>query len=141
MATIREQCMQALKARLAAISGLGLTGVHRSRMDKFAATESPALNLLPDNEDPSETTLGQVDARLAVEVQVYQRGAEPDRLADPIVQAVHAALLGEPTIGGLALDITENGTTWDFDATDSTALMVRMRFVVWHRHNRTTLAA
>lgn len=137
--TKREQIMQALKARLAAISGLGITRVDRSRADKYSGTEAPALNLMPDSEDPAENTIGQIDARLAVEVQVYQRGVEADRLADPIVEAVHAALMGEPTLGGLAIDMSEAGTSWDFDETDRTALLVRMRFVVWHRHNRTAL--
>lgn len=131
--------MQALKARLAAISGLGITRVDRSRADKYSGAEAPALNLLPDSEDPAENTIGQIDARLAVEVQVYHRGIEPDRLADPIVEAVHAALMAEPTLGGLAIDMFENGTSWDFDETDRTALLVRMRFVVWHRHDRTSL--
>jgi len=139
MATRREQIMQAVKARLGALGGLGITGVHRSRADKFAGSEAPALNLLPDYEDPSENSLGFTDARLQVEVQVYHRGTEPDRLADPIVEAVHAAMLGDPTIGGLAIDTAEGGTSWDFDEADRTALLVRMRFTIWHRHNRGTL--
>lgn len=139
MATRREQILQAVKTRLAALSGLGITGVHRSRADKFAGSEAPALNLMPDSEDPSEVSQGFTDARLQVEVQVYHRGTEADRLADPIVEAVHAAMLGEPTIGGLAIDVTEAGTSWDFEEADRTALLVRMRFVIWHRHYRETL--
>lgn len=139
MATRREQILQAVKARLDALGGLGITGVHRSRADKFSGSEAPALNLLPDSEDPSENSLGFTDARLQVEVQVYHRGVEPDRLADPIVEAVHAAIMGQPTLGGLAIDISEAGTSWDFDETDRTALLVRMRFTIWHRHNRTSL--
>lgn len=137
MSTKREQIMQAVKALLAAVPGV--TGVHRSRADKFAGTEAPAINLMPDNEDPSESNYGQVDARLAVEVQVYHRGAEADRLADPIVEAVHAAMMTDTTLAGLSIDITEAGTSWDFDESDRTSLLVRMRYVIWHRHARTTL--
>lgn len=138
MATKREQIMQALKALLVA-NVTGVTGVYRSRADKFAGTEAPAINLVPDQEQPDEIALSQVDAKLNIEVQVFHRGDEPDRLADAYVQAVHSTLMTNTTVSGLAIDVSESDTSWDFDETDRTALLVRMRFTVWYRHPRTAL--
>lgn len=139
MATKREQILQAIKAKLAA-QVTGVTGVYRSRADKFAGTEAPALNLMPDQEQPEENALAFIDARTDIEVQVFHRGNEPDSLADPFVQAVHTAMMSDPTLAGLAIDMTEGATSWDFDETDRTSLLVRMRFTVWYRHTRTSLA-
>ena len=139
MATKREQILQYLKGTtLAGTAAVG-SRIYRSRADKFMPEEAPALNLLADNEDPNENTIGQVDAQLHIEVQVYHRGTEPDRLADPVVEDVHAKVMADPRLGGLAIDIQENGTSWDFDEADRTALLVRMRFTVWYRHNRNSL--
>lgn len=139
MATKREQILAALKALLVA-NVTGVTGVYRSRADKFSGTEAPALNLVPDQEQPQENAIGLMDARLDFEVQVFQRGDEADRLADPYVEAVHSALMSSQTIGGLAIDITDGATSWDFDETDRASLMVRMRFTAWYRRARTSLA-
>lgn len=139
MATRREQILQALKARLGALSGLGITGVHRSRADPFQPDEAPALNLVPDLDEPAENTIGMIDSTLSVEVHVFHRGQEPDALADPIVQAVHAALMTEPTLGGLAIDIAEGSTGWEFDSSDRTSLLVRLKFTVMYRHPRSSL--
>lgn len=138
MSTIRENILARLKSTtLVAIPGV--TKVYRSRADKFGLSDAPALNVLADNEQPSENTIGKVDADLHVEVQVYHRGTEPDRLADPVVAAVHAAMMADTTLGGLAFDVTEDGTSWDFDEADGTALIVRMRYIVRYRHNRNSL--
>lgn len=142
MATKREQIMQAVMAALSGTTGVG-SRIYRSRADKFSASEAPALNVLPDNEDPAEYTTGKVDAKLAIEVQVYHRSSStpPDQLADPVVEDVHARMMADSTLGGLAIDISENGTSWDFDESDRTQLLVRMRFVIWHRHNRNSLTS
>lgn len=139
MATKREQIMQYLKGTaLAGTVGVS-SRIYRSRADKFMPEEAPALNIFADTEDPTENTIGKVDAKLRVEVQVYHRGNEADRLADPVVEDVHAKLMADPRLGGLSVDIAEDGTTWDFDEADKTALIVRMRYIVWYRHDRNSL--
>ena len=92
--------------------------------------------MLADNEQPSENTIGKVDADLHVEVQVYSwhRARPPGR---PGGGCVHAAMMANTTLGGLAFDVTEDGTSWDFDEADGTALIVRMRYIVRYRHTET----
>jgi hypothetical protein len=145
MTTKREQILVAAKTVLDAIKtgqpGLGIKNVDRSRADKYSGTEAPSINLTADTEAPTENGTGPVDARLEIEVGVYHRGTQPDTLADPIVEAVHAALMSS-NFGGLVLDITEGATSWDFDEADRTALMVRQRFTLWYRRaTRTSLTS
>ena len=141
MSTIRESILARLKGTtLAGTTSVGAR-VFRSRADKFTPEEAPALNVRADSETPTENAIGKVDADLRVEVQVYQRGTEPDRLADPIVEDVHARMMSDTTLGGLAFDITEEGTSWDIDEADRTALLVRMRYVIRYRHNRNSLTS
>lgn len=142
MASKRELIMQAVKAALTGTSGVG-SRVYRSRADKFGAAEAPAINIMPDSEDPTENTIGKVDAKLNIEVQVYHRSSTtpPDEQADSVVEEVFSRLMADSTLGGLAVDISETGTNWDFDESDRTALLVRMRFAIWYRHNRNSLTS
>jgi len=141
MASIRESILAYIKgATLAGTAGVG-TKIYRSRADSFTPDEAPALNVLIDNEQPNEDTIGKVNADMHIEVQVYHRGSEPDRLADPIVLDVHARMMADTTLGGIAFDVTEDGTSWDFNEADKTALVVRMRYIVRYRHNRNSLTS
>lgn len=141
MTTKREQILQYIKGTtLVGTAGAG-TRVYRSRADKFTPGEEIAINLLADNEQPNEDTIGKINADLFVEVQIYNRGAEADRLADPTVEDIHARMMADTTLGGLAFDISENGTTWDFDEADKTALIIRMRYQIRYRHNRNSLTS
>lgn len=139
-ASIREQCLAAIKARVLAVPGF--VGVTRSRTDKFQANESPSANIAPGHADPNEVAIGKVDERLDLTVSIFARataGVAADTVADPFVLATHAALMAEPTLGGLAVDMDEAGTTWNFDESDRASLMVDMRFTLWTRHDRASL--
>jgi hypothetical protein len=136
----REQIMAAVVTALAGTTGVG-SRIFRSREDALAAAESPSLLVMPESEDPSELTIGYVEKRLRISVGVYARAvSSPDSAADATAQSVHAKLLADPTLGGLAVDLSEGATDWDFDQADQTSVMVNMRFVVWYRHARNSLA-
>ncbi|MCE2910209.1 MAG: hypothetical protein LW712_15430 [Burkholderiaceae bacterium] len=136
--TKREQILQAIATLLAAVPGT--TGVYRSREDAMSREESPAIVVRPDGEQVSENTNGYVDARLTVLVEVYARGTVPDQVADPIAEAAFAAMMDNPTLGALAIDVTEDGTDFDTEGADQDAGFTAMRFVVWHRRPRNRLA-
>lgn len=139
MTTKREQILQAVAATLADTAGVA-GSVYRSRQEALERAEAPALIVAWDGEEPLEDVSGFTEKRLNVTVGVYVRGDVPDGLADPIVDSVHARLMGSPTLGGLAMDIAEGGTTVEFDEADQTACIVNMRFAVWYRHARANLA-
>lgn len=139
MTTKREQILQAVAATLAGTAGVA-GSVYRSRTEALERAEAPALIVSWEGEEPTEDVSGLMEKRLTVVVGVYTRGDTPDSLADPIVDSVHARLMAAPTLGGLAMDLAEGGTTVEFDEADQTAAIVNMRFVVWYRHARANLS-
>lgn len=139
MTTRREQIVLAVIARLATVPGV--TGVHRSRDDAMSREESPALAVRWVDDEPRAYVHPYTEKHLLIEVGVYQRGTEPDALADPVCEAVHAALMTEPTLGGLCMDLDEDGTRLETDESDACSGWITMRFRAWYRHRRDTLTA
>jgi hypothetical protein len=135
----REQILSAIVAQLAGTTGVG-TRIFRSREDALASTEAPSIIVMPDGEDIlSDGVIGPIDKHLAVKISVYARGVQPDSAADPVVESAYTKIMADPSIGGLAIDVIENGTVWEFDQADHLAVMVGTRFLVWYRHNRDDL--
>lgn len=138
MTTKRETIVQAVMARLASLPGV--TGVYRSREEAMTREESPCISVRWLNDTPLREIPPHVDKRLALEVYVYARGATADAVADPVVEAVHGALLGEPSLGGLLIDLSADSTKLDLEEADLTAAGVAMRFLAHYRHARVSLA-
>lgn len=139
----RETIIQAFLAKAAAVSGVG-GRVFRSREDAIATTESPSVVVRPESEDVQEMTNGLVECFLQITVDVFQRGAgldsAPDQLADAVLQELHGLLLADPQLGGLAIDLVDLSTTFDFDSGDETAAMITTRYRVWYRRARAYMA-
>ena len=135
----RESIMAAVVKKLSGTSGVG-ANIFRSRTDPITAAETPALVLLPESETISENTNGAVDARLLFVVDVHARAeASADKTADATCASVHSKLMADPTLGGLAVDLSEQGTEWDHEQSDQSLVVVRMRFAAWYRHPRNSL--
>ena len=139
MSTKREQIVLAVMAALAGTVDVG-TRIFRSREEALNRDEAPALAVAWEDEDPTEELSGLIEKKLTVVVSVYTRGDEPDALADPIVESVHSKIMAETTLGGLAIDVSEGGTSREGAEADQTAGFVNMRFVVWYRHQRANLS-
>lgn len=139
MTTKRETIMQAIATRLAATAGV--TGVHRSREEALQRNESPAVVIAWENEQPNEQQHLSVDKRLSVLVQVYARGLIPDQIADPVMQSAYALLFADPSLGGLVVDTSDEGTELELDEADQTACWMKLRALVWYRHSRADLSA
>jgi len=138
--TRRELIIRQVVAALSATSGID-GRIYRARQDALAREESPALVVLPEGEGPTEDIVGKTEKILRVIVAIYQRGSTPDSLADSIAKEVHVRIMQDPTLGGLAIDTAEDGTSWDFAEADETACWLDMRFRVWYRHDRADLTS
>lgn len=136
----REQIIQAVLTGLVGTTGVG-SRIFRNMQEALTREESPSLIVMVGSEDVIEQSManGLTEKNLQITVAVYQRGTDPDALADPTCESVHAKMMAAPTLGGLAIDISEAGTTWEFDEADQTAVLVSMRYVVWYRHSRNVL--
>ncbi len=123
--TIREQILQALvAAATAVITG----GVYRSREAAIARSEGPAIIVRPE-EEKVETRGQRVALRdFTVKCEVIVRGQVPDEDADPILDALHTAVMTDPTLGGLIAWIFEEETKWDFELADMNAVSVTILY-------------
>jgi hypothetical protein len=92
-ASIREQ---AIAAAVALIDAATTTPVYRSRAAAFATAQLPAIVVSPTRDTPSDRDTSLCwqswDLQLAVDVVVATE--PPDQAADPLVQSVHAAMMG-----------------------------------------------
>lgn len=138
--TKREQIMQALVAVLAGTAQVG-TRIYRSRVDALSRDEAPALVVMPVGEQIAQDVVSLIEKNMMVEVQVYVRSDVPDVAADPICEEVHQKVMADATLGGLAIDIVEDGTSWDMAEADVSAGFTNMRYRIWYRHNRNSLSA
>lgn len=138
MTTKRESIIQHVVTVLGTVSAV--TGVHRSREDALSREEAPALVVRGVREDVRRLVHAYVEKDLTISVSVYTRGSAPDQGADPICEQVYALLMADPTLGGLAIDTSDDGTSWEGEEADSTAGWAELQLKVWYRHPLASLA-
>lgn len=130
MSTIREQILQAVKARLIGATPAG-DHVFRSRVVPLERELSPAIVVRWTADNAREKLSRELLPRdLTLMVDVMTRGEEPDALADPVVQAAHAALFTDPTFGGLAANTVPADVIFEADDADAAAGVTTAIFTV-----------
>lgn len=139
MTTKREQILQAIKAKLTAIPGM--ISVERTREDALTRSESPSAVITWSGERKKPVSYGVVDKLLSVHVAYYTRGAVPDQVADQYIEAGHALLLADKTLGGLTLDLSEDRTDVETDESDLPTGWIVVTYIAWYRHQEANLAA
>ena len=141
MTTRREQILSAITTALAGTTGVG-SRIYRSRVEAFSRGESPAISLEPINDTPAtNTSLPTLDWSLTVRIAVIVRGAIPDQLADPVVQSLHAKVMADLSLGGLAMDIIPASVDWQLIEADQPAGVVLCDYVIRYRTSVGNLAA
>ncbi len=138
----RERLLQAI---VAALNGSGKpagTTVNRSRRRPVELTELPMISVYPIREEkavPGENRRSPIIER-TLRVQVKSRVVGEDAALDPHGKWVVAALLADPSLGDLALDVAEDATDWDADdATDADYSVDATDFLVRYRTSRKNL--
>jgi len=122
---------QLLALAVAALDGAGGAVSYRTRMTAFKVSELPAINVLPDTSEPEYNDTDSIDRRFQIKVR-YTGAAvdEVDAAIDPIYVAGNAALLADPTWGGLAMFTRERASKWELEKGefDTVALVVIYEF-------------
>jgi hypothetical protein len=137
-ASIQAALVAALQAALPA----GVP-VHANRVRPVAReTGRSVLVRRLDSREVDTGTLGCTDWLTTFSVRSMAApvatGADPDALADELLQTVWQALTG--LVLPDAIDTrTEPGIDWDFDATEVQAASAQLRFSVLHRTQANTL--
>lgn len=124
-ASVEEQILEALFTKFSGLSGFT---TYRSRKAAVMLQEGTVLILQPKNTPVTRMAVTVTKRDFTIQTEILARGDIPDQVADPVRIAVHAALLADQTVGGLALSIVEEETEWEFDEADLTAVSVTARY-------------
>ena len=138
MASKREQILAAIETLLQGTVQVG-TRIYRSRAQAYSRSESPAISISPGEDNPANAprtigaSLGRLDQVLPVLIEIYVRGDVPDQLADPIGVDVHARMMADRTLGGLAHEVQPDGWRPEYEPADATAGWIGHKFLIRYR--------
>ena len=129
----REQILQAIRTALTGTAGVG-NRIYRSRVEPMARQESPAIIVEPLKDRAEQnTSLPTLDWTLLVRVAVVVRANVPDQAADPVVESMHAKLMADLSLGGLAIDIQPFQVEFQAVEADVPAGVVMCDYLVKYR--------
>ena len=139
MASIREQILE--RIRTSTLPGTVQVGtrIYRSRAQAYSRSEAPAICISPGEEKPVNAphtigaSMGRLDLYLPVLIEVYVRGDIPDQLADPIGVDIHARMMADRTMGGLAIEVQPDGWMPQYEPADATAGWMGQKFLIRYR--------
>lgn len=132
MATLRENIMAAVLAKLTALTTLPAAKVFRSKTTAVTRDESPCMVLRKDHElGPEIFNVHQRQLNFIVEI--YVRGDNGETDADPIEAEVHQQLMADRTLGGSCVLLGAGDTEYESEDADLAAHRTRMRFSALYR--------
>jgi hypothetical protein len=133
MTTKRETILAAVRTALIDTTGVS-TRIYRSRVEPLARGESPAIVVEPVSDTAEQnTSLPTLDWSLTVRVAVIVRGDVPDQVADPIVESLHAKVMTDLTLGGVAMDIRPVSVNFDLIEADQPAGVISCDYLIRYR--------
>lgn len=132
MATIRENIMLAVLAKLGALTSLPATKVFRCRKTAVTRDESPCLVLRKESEPlPEVRSVHERYLHFVIEIFVRSENGEAD--ADTIEAEVHNVLMTDRTLGGKCTLLNAGETVFEDEDADLTAHKTIMRFSALYR--------
>ena len=131
MHSVRERLIREVLTRLAA-------RLHPLPVLRMPGTPLPrdlggALLFLVEGDQITAHANQVVSRALTLRLTAVCRGPEAFDIADQALVAAHAALLADPSLGGLALGLREIDCEWEFDDTDTGAAALPARFEIRYR--------
>ena len=108
-----ERILAAIEAALVGTANVG-TRIYRDRAEAVARNECPALIYEPITEkDRATGTLARTDTEMIVRFGILVNGTPVSRVADPVRVSLHAKLMADPSLGGLAQSIWPHKREYD----------------------------
>jgi hypothetical protein len=99
-----------------------------------ARAESPALVLEPVSDVVEQNTcLPTLDHTLTIRVVVIVRANVPDQTADPIIESLHAKIVADLSLGGLAIDVQPGPTEFTLEQADTPVGVIYCTYRVLYR--------
>ena len=134
--SIRERILQAAVSRIASAVGPLNAEVHRSPTVALTREQAPAVVVFPESDEVTDRPNDRVERQLVVRVVSLARGTTPtppESEADALLVAAHAALMGETTLGGLVLGISEIDCEWEVEDADAVVVAIPARYAIRYR--------
>lgn len=130
----REAVLQAV---VAALNGAGKPAdltVHRSRHRPIDKDELPAQVVYLISETvPTQYGVPLVDREVIVAVETRATGTPSDQALDEYLSWTVRALITDHTLGGAAMNVTEQETTWIAEEMDKVYGAAQQRFAIVYR--------
>ena len=105
----------------------------RSPAIAVSRESSPALLLFPESDTIIERPNNRVERHLALRIVALTRGDAAVTEADALLVAAHAALMQDPSLGGLSLGLQEIDCEWDQEDADAGAVALPARYQIRYR--------
>ena len=140
--SITERILQAVVAVLDGTGKPAGVAVNRSRRQSIEKPQLPMISVYPVREEVTRATDNRrsplVERRMRVQVKCRVVG--DDQANDALRKWVVRSLMADQSLGGLALEISEESTDWDADdATDADYSVAAVDFVVRYTTSRFNL--
>ena len=134
MTSKREQILAKIKTLLTGTTGVG-TRIYRNRVTALAKSETPSIILEFITDDPSinTSTIDILDWTLRIRIVVMVRHKTPDTKADATIKSLHAKIVTDPTLGGLAIDIRPSTVSFEAVEADTPAGIVTCEYEIDYR--------
>lgn len=131
MTSVRERILREIVARLtAAVTPMP---VHRQSALPVTRESSPALLLFVEGDAITAHANHLADRTLTVRFVVLARGPDAFDVVDAAMVAAHAALLADPSLGGLVIAVREVDCEWEIDDADAGAVALPARYDIRYR--------
>ena len=141
MSSLRERILLRLEAIAKGVPGIDPGSASRERAASYSVTECPAIDVSPESDDSRTVGAGLDSHELTVRVRVCTAGDGASALADPYVEAFHAALHADADLAGLVASIQTGSADFDRDDADVTIGRTTQRYRITYSTRRGSLAA
>lgn len=143
--TIHQAVLAAAQAALAGLPGVASGSVFVELPTAVDAADCPAVNItggkvLFNNLGSDGPSFDLVEATAELTIKLHTRGSPHTQVADPLIGAVHAALMADPSLGGLALRLRLAGSRPTKAPADGTAGTYELVYEVTAAVDERTLA-
>ena len=132
MISRREQIVREVLARIAA--AVSPIAVLRQPTVAIPRERTPAVILTVESDNPAKRANDRMERELVVRLTALARDAvDGFAVADDLVCRAHAALMNEPTLGGLSLGIAEMEADWQAEDADLDAVAMPATYRITYR--------
>lgn len=136
MRSVRERIVTDVLARLAA--AVAPAAVHRQPTTALQRASTPALVVMIDGDAPTQRSNTRMGRVLSLRIIALARDTTDGyAVADDLICKAHAALLTDPSLGGIAHGIEEGEADWQAEDADVDAIAIPAVYQIAYR----TLAA